>query len=439
MRRVSIFLSILLALVFGGVERAFAETPGLTVTMSATPAHVLPGEEPEIRFKFANRSTGPATVPGLAVFEITTPRDRFLAFWSQPDRLATPLPAIYESGGRRSLSKGESRSFDFPMSLGENLCSHLPAGNSLVGTYKLRVGFADWLNSNDLAGITSLADVSASGAPPLLLTNEVSFSVDAPINEESVVLQHIMAATNGAGPCAVGHGSAIARDIWEQYPRTRYGSWAVWAIEPRDPVERKQIYDRLKRVNPKHALVAEFELGAAEADAQAALDALHGHRDLQRALALASQARSGFRRVLENSDADVARLEATDALAKFPTDQQIRETHRKLVRWDSLAPAGSSAVIPFASCAKLGDDNVAIWLGYNNPNGSKVSLPVGPDNHFAPEPADRRQPTKFEAGQHPHDFKVRIGRNDRLTWVLNGTSLVLEAARLPACTDEGDD
>ena len=57
-------------------------------------------------------------------------------------------------------------------------------------------------------------------------------------------------------------------------------------------------------------------------------------------------------------------------------------------------------------------------FGYTNSSATAVTLPVGGSNTFAPNPADRGQPTVFQPGSHPSTLLVDFTVNN-LAWNLD--------------------
>ena len=73
-------------------------------------------------------------------------------------------------------------------------------------------------------------------------------------------------------------------------------------------------------------------------------------------------------------------------------------------------------------------------FGYENDNTVDVALPIGLRNFFAPQPANRGQPTVFHPGRHDNAFTVRgIRANQVLAWTLafQGVRTVVVTAAYP--------
>lgn len=73
-----------------------------------------------------------------------------------------------------------------------------------------------------------------------------------------------------------------------------------------------------------------------------------------------------------------------------------------------------------------GDGTYTAVFSYENPNSSCVNIPVGSQNAFSPEPADRGQVTTFhptnKLSAPPRAFAV-VFREKSLTWTLMGRSV----------------
>lgn len=69
------------------------------------------------------------------------------------------------------------------------------------------------------------------------------------------------------------------------------------------------------------------------------------------------------------------------------------------------------------------DGSIDMLFGYMNENWEQLlDVPVGPDNHFSPGPADRGQPTHFLPRRNRFVFKVRLPpsfrEDEELVWTL---------------------
>jgi hypothetical protein len=73
--------------------------------------------------------------------------------------------------------------------------------------------------------------------------------------------------------------------------------------------------------------------------------------------------------------------------------------------------------------ADNGDGTFTAYFGYDNRNATAVTIPVGPDNGFSPEPFNRGQPTVFKPGvstPYPKSAFRVVFPGGKLTWSLNG-------------------
>ncbi|MFZ3018130.1 MAG: HYR domain-containing protein [Gallionella sp.] len=89
----------------------------------------------------------------------------------------------------------------------------------------------------------------------------------------------------------------------------------------------------------------------------------------------------------------------------------------------TAAPPPTTArkvIEPKLECVKTnGPGSFTARFGYNNANKVAVTIPVGPDNAFAPLPADRGQTTTFLPKRQKNTFAVDFDGN-RITWALKG-------------------
>jgi hypothetical protein len=88
-----------------------------------------------------------------------------------------------------------------------------------------------------------------------------------------------------------------------------------------------------------------------------------------------------------------------------------------------IRESGQSVTPAFEGWYKNPDGTYSLSFGYLNRNSSEVlDIPVGANNFFTPGPADRGQPSNFEARRHwgvfavkvPADFKV----GDKVVWTI---------------------
>jgi hypothetical protein len=85
-------------------------------------------------------------------------------------------------------------------------------------------------------------------------------------------------------------------------------------------------------------------------------------------------------------------------------------------------------VTPFLDCILPNTNGYTGFFGYSNFNPYTLTLPLGPNNFFWPDPQDRGQPTVFPPGQYAQVFSVPVGGGggagpalaDDLVWTLNG-------------------
>jgi uncharacterized repeat protein (TIGR01451 family) len=114
---------------------------------------------------------------------------------------------------------------------------------------------------------------------------------------------------------------------------------------------------------------------------------------------------------------------------------QVRRNDAIVCAITNTAGQQAQDVRPVLECvvfnASLPD--LAVW-GYVNRSGGPVSIPVGPDNGFSPDPVDRGQPVVFEPGTLVGVFQTpfQAGRTT-LRWTLSGETATASASS-PRCT-----
>jgi hypothetical protein len=84
--------------------------------------------------------------------------------------------------------------------------------------------------------------------------------------------------------------------------------------------------------------------------------------------------------------------------------------------------AGQNVAPVYEGWEKNPDGSFNMVFGYMNRNyDERPEIPVGPNNNFSPEPADRGQPTHFYPRRQQFMFKVRVPANfgkQQLVWTL---------------------
>jgi Putative Ig domain len=93
----------------------------------------------------------------------------------------------------------------------------------------------------------------------------------------------------------------------------------------------------------------------------------------------------------------------------------------------TVLPVTGSKISPVLECVtNNGDGTYTAYFGYNNPNSLIVTIPLGSNNRFTPNPQDRGQPTTFETGRRVSVFSV-IFNGSNLVWTLNGKTSTASA------------
>jgi hypothetical protein len=102
------------------------------------------------------------------------------------------------------------------------------------------------------------------------------------------------------------------------------------------------------------------------------------------------------------------------------------------------AITSAQAVVPIVNCVSL--DRTAnvmtIYFGYVSSYPKAVSVPIGPQNFFFPDPAFRDQLAVFEPGLHEKVFVTTADLNvvEDLTWILPDGSVTATADKSPQCS-----
>lgn len=102
-----------------------------------------------------------------------------------------------------------------------------------------------------------------------------------------------------------------------------------------------------------------------------------------------------------------------------------------------LAGKGEAIYPAMEGWGPLPDGSNAIVIGYYNRNRDQViDIPIGPNNHFDPGPADMGQPTHFEPGRQWGVFAIKVPKdfgNKKLTWTLvaNGITTTVQFSLNP--------
>lgn len=87
---------------------------------------------------------------------------------------------------------------------------------------------------------------------------------------------------------------------------------------------------------------------------------------------------------------------------------------------------------PILDCITQQDDTTyTAWFGYENTDTISITVPVGAQNKFTPEPNDRTQPIVFDPGRKDKIFSI-VFNGKNLTWKLNGNEVVA-SKKSPKC------
>ena len=93
-------------------------------------------------------------------------------------------------------------------------------------------------------------------------------------------------------------------------------------------------------------------------------------------------------------------------------------------------PLKISPVLERGGCVVAnGNGTFTAYFGYSNPNSFAVTIPVGNDNKFTPNPQGRGQTTTFLPGRQTSTFSV-IFSGGNLVWTLNGKTSTASSGRV---------
>jgi len=99
--------------------------------------------------------------------------------------------------------------------------------------------------------------------------------------------------------------------------------------------------------------------------------------------------------------------------------------------------AALQKIIPITECVtNFGNGTYRAYFGYDNPNGVTVNIPVGANNRFQPEPANRGQTTSFLPGRQFDTVYVDFDGN-LLSWKLDGNLATASSDPNQSCVDAG--
>jgi hypothetical protein len=105
------------------------------------------------------------------------------------------------------------------------------------------------------------------------------------------------------------------------------------------------------------------------------------------------------------------------AISTF-TFTNVTANHTISATFKPITP--TAAVRPVLECVtKNKNGTYTARFGYKNENTVAVTIPVGPNNKFTPNPQNRGQPTVFQPGRIQNAFSVVFDGNN-LVWTLKG-------------------
>ncbi len=100
--------------------------------------------------------------------------------------------------------------------------------------------------------------------------------------------------------------------------------------------------------------------------------------------------------------ADLAPEEQTEVLSWKTTLDQFNNGIIGPGHCGDTPPPEHNPIHPILECvSQLSDNSYRAYFGYKSDNDANVSIPIGLENHFTPDPEDRGQPTTFAPGSTP--------------------------------------
>lgn len=131
----------------------------------------------------------------------------------------------------------------------------------------------------------------------------------------------------------------------------------------------------------------------------------------------------------------------SDDAADLASDRAGQEIARTLEQEMSGATASSyGSVKPVFKCVeKLSSTSYRAHFGYTNSSSTAVSIPIGFNNRFYPNPQGRGQPTSFLPGAQADVVQATFPSSSAVAWVLGYTIQIATttSAKCPASTGSG--
>ena len=133
--------------------------------------------------------------------------------------------------------------------------------------------------------------------------------------------------------------------------------------------------------------------------------------------------------------------EASDDAADLASDRAGQEIARTLEQEMSAATASSyGSVKPVLKCVeKLSSTSYRAHFGYTNSGSATISIPIGFNNRFYPNPQGRGQPTSFLRGTQADVVQATFSSSSAVAWVLGYTIQIAttSSAKCPVATGSG--
>lgn len=394
-----------LTIAFSLAAQTPEQLPNLSLSVTAYPDHALPGIPPSLQVIIANNGGTPITLPTV----------HLCLHGARPD--GTTFSVGCSVGGMSVDDPNNHLQFAGTPQTQVQILSkatytaYLPApddsfffDSSLMqpGTYQLRF----LLNGGDAA------------------SNTLQYVVDTPAGENLLIWSVI---TSRPADRPQPYVDDQLTPLFIAHPNSDY---AKASYLYRDMIHHGSLTDFAQRLQgylantPPQSFDGIYRTQLAETYLAMAEDAVRRAAAVtDTAVQFAAQGRAILQSLASSTDAYASWL-ATTSLSTEPWTREL------LQRWlDSAKPKRYIPIIPHADCVMLNSDgSYTAWFGYTNKNTGIYGAPIGPQNTFSSDPADRGQPTSLGIGEHQSAFSIHMTRGEQATWVLFGKPAVANAA-----------
>ncbi|HEX6095017.1 MAG TPA: hypothetical protein VF432_01740 [Thermoanaerobaculia bacterium] len=408
----------ILALVIG-----FASFPvrgAIQLRLSVEPQSQLPAIEPSLRVEAVNTGSTPAELPFPVVLQVTPPGNG-KPFIAHTGLRGNDRVTWFESDGVSIvLAPNESRDLSFWA--GPESPVWFAADSRLLspGTYRLQLVSDPKLDSELLEKVEHAVDQPGLADP--IVSNEMTYVVETPKGEDAAVWELIKQLRS-----PMFWPDALGSRIWTEHPQSRYTAYCLRTPKASDPVVAIAAYTATLARRPARSRAEWFRLSMAQFELMQASSFVDA-KDAEAALAASERA------------GEILRQLAREALPRYVRKEAQRLADSRLMSRESIVRAIDIAngqlkeVKPFVVCVEKGGEggNHVFWFGYENTAGTKITIPIGPENKFTPPPFDRGQPIVFRAGYTFLGLRV-VTNEPSILWHLQKHNIHAVADRTEPC------